>query len=310
MVLYEVYATTSIALAIAIPTFFEKVMRPGYEKRVEKFRKESLGEFRQSLNEVVENFNKQSELTEEIIEKMDSLVDSWSTVQSNDKKFEELKDQRNRVTLGWIFAFGWALLSINSLEFNNNILNFEWPKYVTIVFFIALAITAIYLKSLSDFDKDLSRFGIEEEKLKEIKKSTILSGEISGLRKLELDLESQLIEALKLNAIPFEKDVMGKRNSYDLIVPDSKNPKVLIEIKGRISTLLLSTMDRIINKAIFSKRDYPQSKFVLFIGNKEKILTPDTQELLKYDLDKIFDIKELNEFIIYLKKELDLNIKK
>ncbi|MFA4955560.1 MAG: hypothetical protein WC556_01130 [Candidatus Methanoperedens sp.] len=308
MGLFEIYATTSIALAVAIPTFFEKVMRPGYEKRVEKFRKKSLEEFRLSLNEVVEIFNKESELTEEIGEKMDSVVDSWSTVQSNDKKFEELINNRNYVTLGWLLAFSAALLSINSQEFNN-ILNIEWPKYVTLIFFLALASTIFYLKSLSDFDKELSRFGMEDEKLKEISRPNILSGEVSELRKTELDIESRIIEALKNNAIPFEKDAMGKRNRYDIVIPDIKNPKIFIEIKARLPVLprISITLDRVISMAVFTKRDYPQSKFILLINNKKKFFLPSVEEFLKYDVDKILDINEINEFITYLKKELDLN---
>ena len=197
MGLFEVYATTSIALAVAIPTFFEKVMRPGYEKRVEKFRQESLEEFRQALNEFVDIFNIKNELTEEIIEKMEYVVESWGKVQINDKKFEQLINLRNLVTLSWFFIFSWTILSIHSLEISN-ILNFDWPKYVTFIFFSGIVITFSFVYSLLQFDKELVKFDAEEEKSKEIKKRpTRIFGNRYNIRNQQLEAESQIMNALK-----------------------------------------------------------------------------------------------------------------
>lgn len=308
MALFEVYATTSIALAIAIPTFFEKVMRPGYEKRVEKFRQESREEFGQALNEFVDIFDRENELTEESIEKMGYVVDSWGKVQTNDKKFEQLITQRNSVTLSWLFIFSWTILSIHSLEINN-ILNFDWPKYVTYIFFTGIAFTFLHVKSLLQFDRELVKFDTEEEKSKEIKKRpTIMTGDMSDIRNQHLETESQIINALKNSDIPFEKEVSGKNFNYDIVIPDSKKPKVFIEIKvfhdtrKFLSPIILNKLVRI---SVFSKREYPQSEFVVFTNNKDSFLTPRAKELLKLDVDKIFDLDEMNEFIKFVKNELE-----
>lgn len=304
MGIFEIYATTSIAFAVAIPTFFEKVMRPGYEKRVEKFRKESLDEFRQSLNEVVDIFNRRNELTDEIGEKMEDVVGSWYTVQSNDKKFEQLIVNRNYITLGWLLTFCWTILSIHSQEIGN-IFNFEWPKYVTAIFFILLIITFIYVYSLLDFDKKLSRFSTEEEKLKETKRPSVLSGEVSDTRTLSLEVKSRIIDALHNNNIPFEEEVIVKHNFYDIVVPDRTKPKVIIEIKAFRRKVGLFTTDRIIRMSVFTKREFPQSKFVVFVNDKNLFLTPRTEELLQADVDQIFDFDDLKKFIDFVKTELE-----
>lgn len=304
MGIFEIYATTSIALAVAIPTFFEKVMRPGYEKRVEKFRKESLDEFRQSLNEVVEIFNIGNELTDEIGEKMEDVVGFWYTVQSNDKKFEQLIVRRNYITVGWLLTFCWTILSIHSQEIDN-IFNFEWPKYVTFIFFILLIITVIYVYSLLNFDVELSRFSTEEERLKETKRPSVLSGEVSDARTLSYEVKSRIIDALDNNNIPFETEVKVKYNFYDIVVPDRTKPKVIIEIKAFRRKDRFFTTDRIIRMSVFTKREFPQSKFVVFVNDKNLFLTPHTEELLRADVDQIFDFDNLKEFIEFIKTELE-----
>ena len=300
MALFEVYATTSIALAIAIPTFFEKVMRPGYEKKVEKYRQESLEVFRQALNEFADIFNRENELTDEIIEKMENVVNSWGTVKINEKKFEHLINQRNLVTLSWLIIFSWTILSIHSLEINN-ILNFDWPKYVTYIFFIGIAMTFFHVNSLLQFDRELVKFDAEEEKSK-------MAGDMSDIRNQHLETESQIINALRNSDIPFENEVSGKNFNYDIVIPDSKKPKVFIEIKlfhdtrTFLSPIILNNLVRI---AVFSKREYPQSKFVVFTNNKDSFITRRNKKLLKLDVDKIFDIDEMNEFIKFVKNELE-----
>jgi hypothetical protein len=306
MGLFEVYATTSVALAIAIPTFFEKVMRPGYEKRVEKFRRNSLEEFKQSLNEVVGILYRESELTEEIVEKMKSVLESWDMVRTNDKKFEESIVKRNYIALSWLFVFVLTVFSMSFQEFNN-ILNFDLAKITTLIFFMTLIFTIVYVKSLLDFDKDLSCIVTEEGKLKKEKRQTKFSDGFSDLLKLELDTVSHINDALKDNAIPFEREIKGKRFNYDFVLPGSEMPKIFIEVKPlreKSSLFPLVHADSIIRKSVFSKRDYPQSKFILFSNNKENFLTPQTEEMLRYDVDKIFDLKDMKEFIIYLKEEL------
>lgn len=308
MELFEIYATTSIALAVAIPTFFEKVMRPGYEKRVEKFRQESLEEFRQLLNEFVNIFNKENELTEEVIEKMEYVVESWGTVQINDNKFEKLLNERKFVTLSWFFVFSWAILSIHSLEISN-ILNFDWPKYATIIFFIGIAITISHVNSLLQFDRKLVKFDTEEEKSKEIKKRpTRMATYMSDIRNQVLETESQIIDALINSNISFEKDVSIKNSRYDFVIPDRETPKVFVEIKVFRDTrnfVPQMILDRLVKTSVFSKRDYPQSKFVFLVNNKDIFLTPRIEESLKFDIDKIFDLKEINEFIKFVKNELE-----
>lgn len=308
MGLFEVYATTSIALAVAIPTFFEKVMRPGYEKRVEKFRQESLEEFRQALNEFVDIFNIKNELTEEIIEKMEYVVESWGKVQINDKKFEQLINLRNLVTLSWFFIFSWTILSIHSLEISN-ILNFDWPKYVTFIFFSGIVITFSFVYSLLQFDKELVKFDAEEEKSKEIKKRpTRIFGNRYNIRNQQLEAESQIMNALKNSNIPFERDVSEKNYHYDIVIPNLKKPKVFVEIKVFLDTRNYFSpmmLDRLVRMSVFSKRDYPQSKFVVFTNNKDDFITSRAGKLLKFDVDKTFDLKEINEFIKFIKNELE-----
>lgn len=306
MGLFEVYATISIALAVAIPTFFEKVMRPGYEKRVEKFRQNSLEEFKQSLNEAVGIFNRESELTEEIGEKMQSVVESWDMVRTNDKKFEDSIVHRNYVTLSWLTVFGLSIFSMYSQEFNT-FKYFDLPKTTTIIFFVALIFTMLYVKSLLDFDKDLSNIVTEEEKLKEIKRQTKFSAGFSDIQKLERDMVSQINDALKVNAIPFESEMKGKRFVYDFVLPGVEKPKIIIEVKTFREKSTFTPpfiLDNIIRRSVFSKRDYPQSKFILFVNNKEYYLNPQNEEMLRYDVDKIFDLKDMKELIIYLKNEL------
>ncbi len=147
----------------------------------------------------------------------------------------------------------------------------------------------------------------EEEKLKEIKRPTKFSDGFSDLLKLELDTVSHINDALKDNAIPFEREIKGKRFNYDFVLPGSEKPKIFIEVRPlREKSSLFPHIysDSIIRRSVFSKRDYPQSKVILFSNNKENFLTPQTQEILMHDVDKIFDLKDMKEFIIYLKEEL------
>jgi ABC-type transport system involved in cytochrome bd biosynthesis fused ATPase/permease subunit len=105
LAIFEVLTAFSASLAIAIPTFMAKVMRPKYEERFEEFRKARRQTF---FDEFEDASRKIRQITEEIapetVEAMENLFGEWRQLKSDENRLKKLLFMRKFFYVGWFRA--------------------------------------------------------------------------------------------------------------------------------------------------------------------------------------------------------------
>ena len=234
MALFEVMTALSASLAIAIPTFTEKVMRPKYEERFSEFtraRRESfIDEFEDAFNQLKQA---KEEMTPEIVETMETLFNEWGQVRTDETKLNTLLSYRKFFYVGWFVSCALCLFSI---EFSETLIpmteDVNLGTVAMTVFVLMLSFSLLYGVDLFILDEKLSKF--------RAKTTGETYGTTEGLQlalKHYRELDQRVEGTLKKFRISFDKEVVLKTNSMrthlDYVIPSTKNPKYLIEIKAR-----------------------------------------------------------------------------
>lgn len=158
MVLYEIMATTSIALALAIPVFMEKVMRPRYEERFEDFRKLLKKNFMSKMANALEAMTKsEDDITPDNFDVMESLFSEWNDVKTNYNKLKGYLGQRKFYFGFWMVSF---ILSLSSCEYPSIplLLGYNLGQVSLIIFFVVLIISGWYVWQLFELDEQLIEY--------------------------------------------------------------------------------------------------------------------------------------------------------
>jgi len=297
MPILEVIASLSLILAFGVPGFFEKVMRPGYDKKVALFRKDIIEKYRSSLEEALSEFNKDKGLTDETIEKMDDVTDSWTEVRVKVNTLERLLEFRLWFFAGCMITLGTSLLGIYSQSIGKSLWGLDWVKVSSLFFGVIWIILFYHGYQIFRFDRELAAYSEEEKP--EIRKIV----EKEPVKYKGLKAEEEVTQILKENDIPYSEDGKVGRFIYDVVVPNIKNPKVFVEIKLFRRRFLYSGANRIILMLMRTKEKYPDSKVVL-ITNPENIPKHLKQEI-ESNVDKMFNIENLQDFIHFIKQQVE-----
>lgn len=302
MAIAEVIAGLSLTLAFAIPTFFDKVMRPGYTKKVNAYRKDLTEQVQSSLEKALDEIKQDEEMSEETSYMLDDVADLWFDVRGKINKLDMLLNFRSFLFLLCILALFTSLMGIYSNQFTNPIKGFDWVNSAFWLFMLILGFLLYYGYQIFDFDRELTRYSLEKREIvheKFGKSPTLIKGEGVSAMEKEENRYSQLLEN---NNIPFEKDPKVGRFYFDFVVPSMRNPKVLIEIKLFGEKFSYSRVNRLLVMSLRVKESYPDSKLIL-LTNPSKIKKKLVREIEGF-YGKIFDIENPKEFLKYLSKEL------
>jgi hypothetical protein len=234
MTLFEVMTAFSVSLAIGIPAFMDKVMRPRYEDRFEEFRtarrEAFLDEFENAHRKLKQT---KEEIAPETAETMEGLFEKWGQLKSDQNRLQRLLFLRKFLYLGWFTVSGLCLLSIQFSESLIGQTNFNLGQATSFAFAVMFLFSLWYGYSLFDLDDKLSKFKGET------------TGEIFGRPEsvqvtfgAYVELERKVERTLSKYKIPFERNAMlktekGMVTEVDFVVPSSQNPKYAIEIKSK-----------------------------------------------------------------------------
>lgn len=304
MPLYEVLATISLTFAIGIPTFLEKVMRTGYETRVERYQNGVLREFREVFYDAFQEFSKSQDLTDEIENQISKVVDLWERVRSNYHKLERLIQNRTYLFLGWMLVFSSCLITLYS-EYQGiqYLFNFDWAQLTNVTFVLLLLITIVYGYGLLSFDTELTKYG--GKKLEEkVGRSIGTEAKVDSYEKLvkfrkenEMLVDNYLVQ----NNIKFEKESYIGNQKFDYVLPDRNSPKIVLTTKFFTSNKIPSGLvsSTIISEFAPLKFGNPKVKTIFITNFDFKKNTSFYVNTMKFTdvIIKIDEIDKLGEFI-------------
>ena len=308
MAFYEVLATVSITLAIGIPTFLEKVMRSGYEKRVDTYRTGLVKEFNDGFTEASEEFSKVKDITEEIEVIMDNLFSIWNRSKTNYHKLGWLIQSRIYLFLGWMVVFCCCLLAIYCQDQQiDTLFNIDWKGYSNVLFSFLMIATIMYGVSLFKFDWDLTRYSEKELQDKSDKRTEpqLFKSRATSMQDFVTEKKRKIEDYLISQNIKFEKEAMIKNRTIDFVIPNSKLPEIIIESRfiPPDRHFPFSFWNRIISLFAIMKNNFPKINTIL-ITNLNEIKS----ERLKNDLaiftDKIVYLDNIDELGTFIKKHM------
>ena len=242
MALFEAMTALSIGLAIAIPTFMDKVMRPKYEDLFSEFRKARREAFFDEFEDAFHQLKQaREEMTPEVMETMERLFNEWGEVKTRENRLTALLDLRIFFYLGWFVSCILCLFSIEYSEkwyvqlssYDIDITRLTLGRAAILVFIFMFFFSLWYGLDLFVLDKKLYEFKAKStgETFGKVESARITVGSI-------LERINNVEKVLKKIKIPYHKDALLKTNgggSYvDFAIPTTKNPKYLIEIKARL----------------------------------------------------------------------------
>jgi hypothetical protein len=234
MTLFEAMTAFSVALAIGIPAFMDKVMRPKYEDRFEEFRKARRDTFLDEFESAHRKLKQaKEEIAPETAEAMEGLFEKWGQLKGDENRLKRLLFLRKFLYLGWFTVSGLCLLSIQFSEDLIGQTNVSLGQVTSFSFGVMFFFSLWYGYSLFDLDDQLSKFKGETtgETFGKSESVRVTYGAYVELEhKVEITLD-------KFN-IPFAKNAMlktdkGMVTEVDFVVPSSQNPKYAIEIKSK-----------------------------------------------------------------------------
>jgi len=233
---YEFLAGASLSLALAIPVFLDKVMRPRYEERFEEFKHQNQADFIKVLENISDKVRiNTDEFIDGISNEMEILINTWGYLKSNENKMNQLIEYRKTLFLGWMSVFIFNILSIkySDVKMTNMITQGDFS---TLIFFIMILLSTKYVYDLFKLDDSLSKIKISEKKQDSdtvISKNTI-SSIMSEYKNIEL-----MVTNILDDYVNYMKNVRMKIGDldyeFDIVVPNSVNPEYIIEIKKRLS---------------------------------------------------------------------------
>jgi len=233
LAIFEVLTAFSASLAIAIPTFMDKVMRPKYEERFEEFRKARRETFFDEFEDASKKLRQTTEeIAPETVEAMENLFGEWGQLRSDENRLKKLLFMRKFFYVGWFLVSGLCLSSIPSSENQIGQIDLTLGQ-ATIFAFIVMFLTSLwYGYNLFDLDEQLSKFKGET--------TGAVFGKTENVRislGAYFQLEQNVETVLKKFKIPFAKNAFlktnGVRTEVDFAIPSGQNPKFAIEIKSR-----------------------------------------------------------------------------
>lgn len=233
LALFEVLTAFSASLAIAIPTFMDKVMRPKYEERFEEFRKARRETF---FDEFEDTSRKLRQTTEEIapetVEAMENLFGEWGQLKSDENRLKKLLFMRKIFYVGWFLVSGLCLISVQSSESQIGQTDYSIGQVAIFAFIVMFLASLWYGYNLFDLDEQMSKFKGET--------TGALFGKTESVRislGAYFQLEQRVETVLKKFKIPYAKNVLlktnGVRTEVDFAIPSGLNPKFAIEIKSK-----------------------------------------------------------------------------
>ena len=234
MALFEVTTILSVSLAIGIPTFMDKVMRPKYEERFSEFRKVRREDFFDEFEDAYRQLKQaKEEMTPETIETMERLFNEWGQIKTDENKLTGLLKLRKFYFIAWLIS---CILSLFSIEHSEIIIPYIDQNFGTLtlgIFVLMVFLSGLYCLDLFLFDEKLSEFRAKTtgETFGKVESARIT---VTSILKSINEVEN----VLKKIKISYHKDALLKTNgggSYvDFAIPSTKNPKYLIEIKARL----------------------------------------------------------------------------
>ncbi len=162
---------------------------------------------------------------------------------------------------------------------------------------------------------------VDSERAKEIRKNVSpFNNADKGIKSKskdvpENDFELQISSLLKENNIEFDMHGIVNLNKrkiiVDFVIPSSKNPKIVVEVKQTATTKPRRVYDALHYQAIVInhrmraiKKEFPETKTVAIISSKNipiKKVSPFVEEEF-LDTDAYFTDSTLNKFLEYVKK--------
>lgn len=302
MAMVESIATLSIALAFAIPTFFDKVMRPEYTKKVNIYRKDLTDQVHTALEEALEDLRQDEEMSEATRDRLDELTDLWVDIRGKINKLDYLLNFRQFLVLLCITTLFTSIMSMYTNEYTNPI-EFDWTNASFWLILIVLSLFSVWVYQIFDFDRELSRYPMEKEEV--IRKKILVASKTEAVTKSAdriKELENRYLNLLDNSGIPIVKSPKVGRFFFDFAIPSMENPKLLVEVKLFEKRFSFSRTNRLILMGLRAKESYPDSKLIL-LTNTSEIRKKLVREL-KGVYDKIFDIENPEEFLKYVKENL------
>jgi hypothetical protein len=306
MAMLEALLAASIAFAIGVPAFFEKVMRPGYEQKTKMYRKELYNEFRETLRETTEEFDRWGDITEEADTAMNALAELWVKVRNQARRFEVILYFRSILTVLWLFttavaAAGLYYQDVGMLEGGP-----DWYMASFFIFTLCLALTLMFVSILFDFDKRLLK--VSEATTKEAPHQVAPfipeEGEKS-FTELRRELLESVTRALELSGVPFLMNVRIGDRQYDFVLPSVESPRVVVDVRFFRSERLTRrfskfALDRIVARFLYLRDVLPDVRTVVISNaeNLEDILDLTTRKWI----DAVFHETETDRFIHYIRE--------
>ena len=289
MPLFEVMTGISVTLAIAIPTFMEKVMRPRYEERFSEFtrarREVFFDEFETAFAKLKQS---REEMTPDLIDTMESLFNEWGQVRTDETRLTTLLSYRKFFFVGWLLS---CVLSLFSIQYSEAVVPYTVRTLgeSTMAFFIIMFLATMwYGWQLFKLDEKLSKF-----KAKTTGETFGMVEPISVTIATGRQEEHKVAEFLKKLEIPFEQDTAIKVNEQttyvDFAIPNAKKPKYIIELKMR---LIRSRM--IVSSLQYRKiKSHTKAKTIL-ISNLARA-PKDVLRIVKRYWDYVIDLRDLEK---------------
>jgi len=156
--MFEIMATASLTLALAIPVFMDKVMRPRYEERFEDFRKLLKKNLMLKMTDAVKTMKKSKEhVTSDDYDVMESLFNEWNDVKTNYNKLNRYLRERKLYFGFWMVSFVLSLLACQYSDLPL-LLDYNLGRISLIVFFATLIVSVWYVWELFKLDELLSKY--------------------------------------------------------------------------------------------------------------------------------------------------------
>ena len=289
---FEALSAASLTLALAIPVFMEKVMRPRYEERFLEFRRSNRESFIEEFEDALTKLRKSREaITPETVNVMEALFDEWGRVKTNENKLDRLLTLRKYFFLGWMVSLILNLFSISYSEYPLTE-TLRLGQSATYVFVIVLLASMWYVYDQFSLDDKLSKF-----------RTISFGDDKDGPRKTRAwselvlrgkEYERMVEKALKESGVSYEKNaVVGESNGMifdaDFVVPKGDRPKYVIEIRSNIRPFA-SQLGYFL---VYLRKQFPDASTIL-VSDLATVLPSET-ETLKLLWDYLVDYRRLEE---------------
>jgi hypothetical protein len=267
---FEAILGASVTLLLGIPVLMDKVMRPRYEERFEKFRQESRDEFLEAFEEALQKLKQAKDtINPDTVRIMESLFTNWDQIRANENRLQFLISVRKYLFLGWMASI---TLSILSISYSNLVLlkDFSLGQLTMAVFGLMAALSAFYGMAMFSLDEKLAKFGKSVE-TRDATQSHGVSNLASSFMVIRgREMESRVEDTLRKFSIPYEIGrftIKGQRVLLDYAIPSSTNPSFVIEVKRRL--LSPGLLNDLFYRLDILREAFPNVKGVMVLNIEE-----------------------------------------